>query len=134
VGDVDRTFTQHVTGSGSLETNDPLSIKATVEDVRMDIDTFNKRFDSEVSFDFKHPKDTRVVPNIDAKLGLGYTYQYCNCTRSTLTVEAGYQSSHYFKAVDRFAPVDIFNKSILNQANSVDMSFEGPYLSVQVTL
>ena len=27
---------------------------------------------------FEHPKDTRIVPNIDGKLGVNYSYQFCN--------------------------------------------------------
>lgn len=82
---------------------------------------------------FRHPDETRVVPNIDAKLGLDWTYQFCNCSRSKLTIEAGYLVSHYFNAIDRLTAADAFNTGERHR-ETIDISFDGPYVGVQVQL
>lgn len=84
-------------------------------------------------FNFKHPDETRVVPNIDAKIGLDWTYQFCNCSRSKVTVEAGYMVSHYFNAIDRLSEVGAFDPE-LRTRHTIDASFDGPYVGVQVNL
>ncbi len=82
---------------------------------------------------FKHPDETRVVPNIDAKLGLDWTYQFCNCSRTKLTIEAGYMVSHYFNAIDRLSEVGAFAPEFRSR-QTIDASFDGPYVGVQVNL
>lgn len=85
------------------------------------------------TFSFKHPDETRVVPNIDAKLGLDWTYQFCNCSRSKVTIEAGYMVSHYFNAIDRLSAVGAFTPDTRSR-HTIDASFDGPYVGVQVNL
>lgn len=79
---------------------------------------------------FNNKDNLRIVPNIDAKLGVSYT-SCIECTRSKFTVEAGYLASHYFNANDRI-------RSFGNQsftANKVfDTSFSGPYVSMNFAL
>jgi hypothetical protein len=82
---------------------------------------------------FNQPNETRVVPNIDAKLGLDYTYQFCNCSRTKMTIEAGYLVSHYFNSIDKLTVSDLGNSSI-GPRRTLDTSFDGPYVSVQVAL
>ncbi len=82
---------------------------------------------------FNHPDETRVVPNIDAKIGLDWTYQFCNCSHSRLTIEAGYMVSHYFNAIDRLSVVEAITPEFRTR-HTVDVDFDGPYIGVQVTL
>lgn len=77
------------------------------------------------------PSQTRVVPNLNAKLGLAYNYQFCNASHSKLTVEGGYRADHYFDVADRFSVIDGFG---LNSTRSVSTSLSGPYVGVQVHL
>lgn len=82
---------------------------------------------------FRHPDETRVVPNIDAKLGLDWTYQFCNCSHSKLTIEAGYLVSHYFNAIDKVSGAGAFAPQF-GSRHTLDASFDGPYVGVQVAL
>lgn len=84
-------------------------------------------------FSYKHPDETRVVPNIDAKIGLDWTYQFCNCSHTRVSVEAGYMVSHYFNAIDRLSEVGAFDPE-LRSRHTIDASFDGPYVGVQVNL
>lgn len=67
----------------------------------------------------------RVVPAIDAKLGLNYTFIFKN--RSTFTLEAGYQTSHYFDSVEK-----VNSLTGTSETNSVDYS--GPYASLNYAI
>lgn len=99
---------------------------------------------------FQHPDETRVVPNLELKLGLAYTTQFCRC-RSKLTVEAGWLVDHYWNTIDRLANQDFSNgmvavtqatildsrqnlNSSLRSRQSLDTSFDGPYLSIKVVI
>lgn len=82
---------------------------------------------------FKFPNQTRIVPNIDAKVGLDYSYQWCNCERTKLTIEAGYMVSHYFNIVDRVSEIGI-DKPEFRTRHTIDQHFEGLYLSLQVNV
>ena len=91
-------------------------------------------FDPEfIELCFNHPDETRVVPNIDAKIGLDWTYQFCNCSHSRLTIEAGYMVSHYFNAIDRLSVVEAIAPEFRTR-HTVDVDFDGPYIGVQVAL
>jgi hypothetical protein len=138
VGDVDNTSFQNTVASGSVDFDGLSLVRIQLPEVS-NVMGFNAtvndpNFSKEVSIDFKHPEETRVVANIDAKLGLGYTYQFCNCSRSRLTVEAGYQVSHYFNAIDRLTIGDIFDTGLSDQRSAENISFDGPYVSVQVAI
>lgn len=67
----------------------------------------------------------RVVPVIDAKLGVNYSYIFGN--KSTLTLAAGYQTSYYFDAIDK---VDAFT----NEKESSNVAHSGPYASINFAL
>jgi hypothetical protein len=64
----------------------------------------------------------RVVPAMDAKLGLDYTHAFAN--ESVLTVEAGYQTTQYIDAVDRF--------NLDGSRTTSSIGFSGPYLSLNL--
>lgn len=85
------------------------------------------------SQNFKHPRENRIVPNIDAKLGIDFSYQFCKryCNRvyhSRLTFELGYTVSHYFNAVDRVSEVAIDNPE-LQTRHTIAAHFEGLYFA-----
>lgn len=103
-----------------------------------------------VSTNFSTQADNirRIVPVMDAKLGVNYTYLFNNSANSDLTFEAGYQVSNYFNAVDLLhgillgaTPIMkntaktgssdriIFIPSVNNRTTS-DMGINGPYVSV----
>lgn len=74
-------------------------------------------------------KTNRIVPVIDAKLGIDYTFEFQN--RSSLSIEAGWQATQYINAVDSY------NKSVsnlfglgVNNVSTSSLGFQGPYLSL----
>lgn len=83
---------------------------------------------------FHYPQQARVIPNIDAKLGLDWAYHFCGCSRSTVTVEAGYMVSHYFNALNRELELSTFSPTANHTSNTFDVSFDGPYLSIQLAI
>ncbi len=60
---------------------------------------------------------TRVVPEIDGRLGLNYTYDFAN--NMALGIEAGWQAENYF------------NSTIDVNGNSADFALQGPYARLQ---
>ena len=82
---------------------------------------------------FRHPEDTRVVPNLTAKLALDYSYQFCNCRHTKVVIQAGYQVDHYFNAIDRLGLVAA-DEAALNTRHTIDTSFDGPYIGIQVNV
>lgn len=111
--------------------------------VDTDTDTFT------ITADGNSDDSTRVVPVLDAKLGLDYSYIFAN--ESVLSIEAGYQVTQYIDAVDRFdgsvsllgvqavpgiidQPVDRNNVfvpvSVDAQRTTSSVGFHGPYLSL----
>jgi hypothetical protein len=72
--------------------------------------------------------ENRVVPNIDAALGIDYTWEFVN--RSTLTIEAGYKVSTYIDAVDKFDIAGNFGGLGAPERDSSTVSYDGPYLAL----
>ena len=72
----------------------------------------------------------RVVPVMDAKLGLDYTYVFNNAANSDLTLEAGWMVSNYFNAVDRLH-VTTGSTGLIAGRTTSDVGIEGPYISLQ---
>ena len=68
---------------------------------------------------------TRVVPALDASLGLDYTYNFNNCYRSSLVIQAGYKAINYF---------DVTHHILSNGGpnNATNVGFDGPYLGAKV--
>jgi hypothetical protein len=125
VGHVNNEVNEHLIGSGTFEDSENI----VGFDVNLNTINFQNSFFNSVDdiITIHHPEETRVVPNIDLKLGVDYTYQFCNCSHTRLTVEAGYEVSHFFNAIDKFEINDVSN-----QGKTLDVSFDGPYVSVQV--
>lgn len=85
---------------------------------------------------------TRVVPALDAKLGLNYSHEFDN--ESVLTLEGGYQVTQYIDAVDRIDSgvdaLEIVHEGVSGDgplaipANATrtthSVGFHGPYLSL----
>lgn len=78
---------------------------------------------------FHQNKQTRVVPNLTGKLGVNYNYEFCNPSRTHLTVEAGYQVDHYFNIADRLNGAQALG---LDGRSATDTSFNGPYVGLQI--
>lgn len=95
--------------------------------------TFNGIGTQSDIFSFDFPDETRIVPNIDAKLGADWTYVFCNCSHTRVTFEAGYMVSHYFNAADRVSLIGAFAPEFRTR-RTIDISFDGPYLGIQVAL
>lgn len=69
---------------------------------------------------FQNNSNERMVPILDGKLGANYTYVFNNSANTDLTLEAGWQVSKYFNAVDRL-PSNI----VLHSTSS--LALQGPY-------
>jgi hypothetical protein len=106
--------------------------KALHESTLFDLDTeYRDNNEWERNLNFNHR--TRVVPNIDAKLGIDYTYQFCNCSHTKLTIEAGWYVSEYFDSAERSSSAAIDHPEF-RPRRTLDTSFQGPYVGVQVTI
>jgi hypothetical protein len=62
----------------------------------------------------------RIVPELDAKLGVDYTYPIPGGNKSALVVEVGYQTNNYFNA---------FNTDLVGGTG--DANFDGVYLEAK---
>lgn len=148
VGDIDSHYAERVTSTGGDVLFNPdetviegavlpftgVEFDAVVTDfsaLTVDVDLADFTFVD--TFSYHHPSETRVVPNVDAKLGVDWTYQFCNCSRTKLTIEAGYMVSHYWNAVDRLSATGLLQPEARSR-QTLDMSFDGPYVGVQVAL
>lgn len=91
-----------------------------------DVLLFNN--DSELNRRFNN--ETRIVPNVDAKLGVYYGYRFgCNNQKS-FNLEAGYLTSYYWNSLDRLS--DTSNH--IGVRHTTDVNFDGFYISAQVQL
>ncbi len=72
------------------------------------------------------PKTRWVVPVVDASAGL--SYNFCLFSKLNVKLEAGYQFSEYFKAINLVFPNFLTG---LEQNNS-DLKLHGPYLTLTV--
>lgn len=75
----------------------------------------------------RHETSTRVVPELDARLGVAYSTSFTPDTG--LGVELGYEAVNYFDV--RGASVSAFNDSVPHQN---DFGMQGPYLRVQLDI
>jgi hypothetical protein len=101
--------------------------------------TFQQTFPAVQSFSVSSDNDNRVVPVVDMKLGLDYTYLFNNAANSDLTLEVGWRASQYFNPVDRTqgefalntASVAPFVGSSAAVARTTsDVAFQGPYATL----
>ena len=86
------------------------------------------------SFHAENPSTTRIVPVLEAKLGLDYAFAFCS-NGSALILEAGYQVTNYFNASDHNFSIlstkaSTFG-STLSSGGANDVAFDGPYLGVK---
>lgn len=88
----------------------------------------------------------QLTPFWDAKLGADYTFMFHNTYNSSLTLEAGYQISEYYNAIDRLyvnriVPPDgvssgpqnygdAFTNSFIGQRKTSDLALAGPYVDL----
>lgn len=92
---------------------------------------------------FETPKTNRLVANYTTKLGVDYSYCFCN--KSSLSFELGYQASKYFDAIDLIrgniaqAVPNVVAGSVQGFAvepqyiihtDTNNFDFRGPYLNV----
>lgn len=138
VGEIESSFSEDVTLAGQFtNVNTGTGLVVTVPGVGpvgVVIPPQTANFTSDTGpLSFTHPDQTRVVPNIDGKLGVDWSLQFCNCSRTQLRLEAGYMISHYFDAIDRSSPVG-FGEPGFGRRQTFDLNFEGPYVSAQVKL
>lgn len=70
---------------------------------------------------------TSIVPELDAKLGLGYLHNFN--LKTSLNIEAGYQVINYFNAV-HFNALSAFFTNSINEAS--DVNYNGPYARLQL--
>ena len=86
------------------------------------------------NFHAENSSRTRVIPVLEAKLGLDYAYTFCS-NRSALIFEVGYQVTNYFNASDHHfnivSPGPFNVGSILSSGGANDVAFDGPYLGVK---
>ena len=78
---------------------------------------------------YKNDEGTHVIPELDARLGVNYTYNFDPAT--ALGVELGYQAVNYFDVADKDY-IDATAPNTIN--NSEDFGYHGPYLRVQVSM
>lgn len=81
----------------------------------------------------------RVVASLSGKVGLDYSFCFCN--KSSLTFEVGYQASKYFSAIEllrgnvEFSPTIVeiplvTSQQLVTNVDTSDFDFRGPYLNV----
>lgn len=78
---------------------------------------------------YKNDEDAHVIPELDARLGINYTYNFDPAT--ALGVELGYQAVNYFDVSDKDF-IDATTPNTIN--NSEDFGYHGPYLRVQLSM
>lgn len=79
------------------------------------IGTINTKYQSD--FYAKSSNMNRIVPELDTKIGIDYTYPFTGDSKSVFSVELGYQTNNYFNT---------FNTDFIR--GSGDASFDGVYL------
>lgn len=82
-------------------------------------------------FQAKNDAVNRLVPVLEAKLGIDYTYIMDSCCRSSLMFEFGYQLTNYFNAIDHARVVDPAGTSFAYQNTTTDLGVDGFYLGVK---
>jgi hypothetical protein len=70
-------------------------------------------------------QNTCLVPEIEANLGLDYTYHFANDCHSSFITEVGYQGTKYFNAT-RY-----FNNVNSNNLHADNILFHGPFVTIK---
>ncbi len=148
ISSVDQEFSTHFKGVGpriGVDSRYCLSsgfgLDASLSTALL-LGTIDSRFDVQAlainqqnpifSLGTKNSSQNRLVPNLDAKLGVDYTYTISTCNKSVLIVETGYQLTKYFNVIDRTGIVDTSgNGEVIYKNNTSNLAFDGPYLGVK---
>lgn len=113
-----------------------------VGDIKANVNTnFTSSSNAHENFSVNEDSKQQLVPVWDAKLGADYTYIFNQNSISSLTLEIGYQASHYYNAVeklytDRTPPASadnkfgLFQSSFITQRSTSDLGLNGPYASL----
>lgn len=117
---------------GSAEGTPTTDISAPVGTVFTSSESLSGELPNRVT-SFTTDHEVRIVPNLEAKLGANYTIEFCNCSHTLITIEAGWMATHYFNLLDRSSLVAVHSPE-LRTRQTFDMSFQGPYVGVQVNL
>lgn len=67
----------------------------------------------------------RLVPELEANLGIDYTYNFANDCNSSLVTTLGYQATNYFNALRSFDNIEG------TRLESEDAFFHGPFLTIK---
>jgi len=113
---------------GAFNTNFPgLVIPGVITIPAFSIDAASKN-------NFSH-NNTRVVPELDARLGLDYMYAFTPAT--SMNVQLGYQVVNYFNVTQ----ADLYSTATVplvsgpnTTSNREDWGYQGPYLRLQLNL
>ena len=82
-------------------------------------------------FQARNGSENRLVPVLEAKLGVDYTYiMDCRC-KSALAFEAGYQATNYFNAVDHSRVLNLGGTAFDHQNTTTDIGFDGIYFGLK---
>lgn len=130
VGHIDSSISQEFAGSPNFTVED-VSVVASVEPppvivngLTLPVGTVLVANDALNQVLISSPDTTRIVPNLEAKIALDYSYQV-KCR--TVDFELGWYINHYFDAIDRPSFFSI-------AAENMDADFEGPYFAINVKL
>lgn len=112
--------------NSQLNSNDPIYTTITsgaTTNTTVDYEPYNGK---------NNHNNTRVVPELDARLGLNYLHNLSSST--SIDVQLGYQVVNYFNVTE----ADIIStglSAIINTTSSrEDWGFQGPYLRVQLNI
>jgi hypothetical protein len=92
-------------------------------DPSLDYTTTDYAANTAAPYSVNHDSTTRVVPEMDGRLGLNYTYDFNS--NMALGLEAGWQAVNYFNAVAQTSTDD-------GSVNHSDFALQGPYARLQL--
>jgi hypothetical protein len=87
---------------------------------------------------FNLDSSNRLVPVVDAKLGLDYSYLFNNAANSDLTLEVGWQADQYYNAIDKIEAAavdvdsdgDLISPGQINERTTSRLGLSGPYATL----
>lgn len=93
--------------------------------------------DDNITLNLNQDKKTRVIPAFDGYLAADYTYNFNNCSRSSIVFQLGYKVIHYWNVthflINSTGPASINIFSITGNRGT-SLSFDGPYAGIKVNL
>lgn len=92
-------------------------------DPSLDYITTDYATNTATPYSFNHDSRTQVVPELDGRLGLNYTYDFNS--NMALGVEAGWQAVNYFNAVAQESTTD-------GSIDHSNFALQGPYARLQL--